>query len=194
MRRALLIAEALVQCRPSMVAAAEAAGRGSGGGAAAALLLSRGAGWRTAAASDPARRHPGSATRAPPGSRSWASTAAAAAASYDAAEASLAPCERGPQAQAANELDRQLAEAAAQGPAAVLQVVEENGEWFTELNVITALWAVASSGSSSMSAEEVVRSRPFQTLVGEQALCAACGCCCCSVCRLASAHPCLAVA
>ena len=37
---------------------------------------------------------------------------------------------------------------------------------FTELNVITTLEALESGGS--MSSEELVRSRPFQTLVGEQ--------------------------
>lgn len=117
----------------------------------------------------------------------WTSTAAAAAAD-DAnvlAVANLAPCERGPQAQAANELDRRLAEAAGEGPTAVLQVVEQSGEQFTELNVITALWALANggSGSGSMSGEEVVRSRPFQTLVGKRG-CTCCGACP-ALCRLA---------
>lgn len=106
-------------------------------------------------------------------SRSWASTAVAAAAADEApaaAAAPLAPCERGPQAQAANEVDRQLAAAAqAGGPAAVLQIVEEQGESFTELNVVNALAALGSSsgGEGGMSGAELVRSRPFQTLVGE---------------------------
>ena len=128
-----------------------------------------------AAAAAGAIHCPSAAAQPPPSCRGWASTAAAAAtAAADGAAAAsappLAPCERGPEAQAANELDHQLAAAAqAGGPAAVLELVEEQGERFTELNVISALEALGGSQSGSgMSGVELVRSRPFQTLVGEQ--------------------------
>lgn len=105
-----------------------------------------------------------------------ATATAAAAAAEPAAQsddASLAPCERGPQQQAANELDDRLAAAArAGGPAAVLELIEAEGEGFTtELNVVTALEQIASSSKSSsntMSAQEIVRAPGFQILVGER--------------------------
>lgn len=126
-----------------------------------------------AAAAAGAIHCPSAAAQPPPSCRSWASTAAAADDDDGAAAASappLAPCEREPETQAANELDRQLAAAAqAGGPAAVLELVEEQGERFTELNVISALEALGGSqGGSGMSGAELVGSRPFQTLVGEQ--------------------------
>lgn len=86
--------------------------------------------------------------------------------------ATLAPCERQPEQQVANEIDQQLAEAAQSGGAeAVVAVVEREGERFTELNVVTALQQLAAAvaggggGSSQQSPEEIVRTTAFQMLV-----------------------------
>jgi hypothetical protein len=137
-----------------------------------------------------------------------------AAPAGEAADAS-APCERLPDKQAATELDQRLREAGrGQGAEAVLDLVEREGERFTELNVVrglgrvscsasylaepapayptpacmqvapavvyvwplqvTAMQAVADacshSGASEQSIEAIVRSTPFQTLVGEPEL------------------------
>ncbi len=85
----------------------------------------------------------------------------------EAAASNLAPCERPPVEQQANDLDSALTAAAGQGPAAVLALVEAHGEQFTEQNVITALKAVAEAcaGAPSSSAEDLVRSEWYQALV-----------------------------
>lgn len=85
----------------------------------------------------------------------------------EAAASNLAPCERPPVEQQANELDATLAEAAGQGPAAVLALVEAHGERFSEQNVITALRAVAQACAAGpgSSVEDVVRSEWYQALV-----------------------------
>lgn len=99
--------------------------------------------------------------------RSWSAVPAPAAAEAEAA--ALAPCERGPQAQEANELDSRLMQAGQEGgAAAVLQLVEEEGEHLTVLNVATATAALAAAApGGGMSPDEIVRSGAFQTLVGE---------------------------
>ena len=101
-----------------------------------------------------------------------------------AAMASLAPCERGPEQQAANELDKRLAAAGRAGdPAAVLSLIDEalaeleaGGGSFTELNVVSAMAALADAaatgggggggGGGGPSPQELVRSPAFQALVG----------------------------
>ena len=97
--------------------------------------------------------------------------------------ASLAPCERGPEQQAANELDKRLAAAGRAGdPAAVLSLIdgalaelEAGGSSFTELNVVSAMAALADAaaiagtsggGGGGPSPQELVRSPAFQALVG----------------------------
>lgn len=124
------------------------------------------------------------------------------------AAAASAPCERLPDKPEANELDGRLQEAGSQGADAVLELIEREGERFTELNVVrglgqlarraacacqlrwwlhsilsqpsaslqvTAMQAVADactrSGASEQSVEAIVRSTPFQTLVGEAGGC-----------------------
>lgn len=159
MRRSLLRIPAALRCCHEA-----ASGSLSACGSRAASCHPSGSPARLAAGAG--LQSPSASSQALLSSRSWASTAAAAA-DDDTPAAALAPCERGPQAQAANELDSRLAAAAhAGGPTAVLQLVEEQGEQFSELNVITALEALQSGGSTS--GEELLSSRPFQTLVGEQ--------------------------
>ncbi|PSC72128.1 hypothetical protein C2E20_4426 [Micractinium conductrix] len=69
----------------------------------------------------------------------------AAAAADDAA---LAPCEQRPQEQQTNTIDEQLAAAVQQGQEAVLAVVAADGERFSELNVVSALRAVADAAAA----------------------------------------------
>jgi hypothetical protein len=99
--------------------------------------------------------------------------AAAAAGGGQADDASLTPCERLPQQQEANELDSQLALAGREeGAAAVLALIEANGEELTETNVISALASLAEAarGSSSqgggLAPEAIVKAAAFQSLVG----------------------------
>ncbi|KAL4452412.1 hypothetical protein ABPG75_008074 [Micractinium tetrahymenae] len=104
---------------------------------------------------------------APPAAAALAAAAPARGFSAEAANSTLAPCERPPVEQNANELDGALAAAVGQGPAAVLALVETQGERFTEHNVITALKAVAEACATDpgCSMEDVVRNEWFQALV-----------------------------
>jgi hypothetical protein len=83
--------------------------------------------------------------------------------------AQLAPCEKQPEQQPANELDQRLAESGhGDGAAAVLALVEGEGGRFTERNVLSAIQAVAeASNRQGASGSDIVRSPGFQTLVGE---------------------------
>lgn len=115
--------------------------------------------------------------------RGWAAAAGEAEASA-AAMASLAPCERGPEQQEANELDEQLSAAGrTRDPAAVLALINEalagleaGGSAFTELNTVTALAALADAaaaaggsgggGGVGPSPQDLVRSPACQALIG----------------------------
>lgn len=106
-----------------------------------------------------------------------------------AADADTAPCERQPERAQRNELDGRLEEAAKAGSAeAVLALIDQEGEHFTEQNVATALAAVAEACSATaqakgkggkrrgrppsrarsapLSPQDIVRSSAFQALVG----------------------------
>lgn len=114
--------------------------------------------------------------------RSWASASAADGGSTESAADTLAPCERQPEKQQANELDERLAAAGRAGDTpVVLATVEAEGERFGELNVVSALSALGEAaernGGGGMSPEEVKRSPAFQALVGEPALVGVCMCC-----------------
>jgi hypothetical protein len=109
------------------------------------------------------------------GRRPAATAAAAPDAGGQADDASLTPCERLPQRQEANELDSQLVQAGRkEGAAAVLALIEANGEALTELNVVSALASLAEAACSSSSGsqgaglapEAIVKTAAFQSLVG----------------------------
>jgi hypothetical protein len=78
--------------------------------------------------------------------------------------AQLAPCEKQPEQQPANELDQRLAESGhGDGAAAVLALVEGEGGRFTERNVLSAIQAVAeASNRQGASGSDIVRSPGFQ--------------------------------
>lgn len=104
------------------------------------------------------------------------------------ASAADTPCERQPERAQRNELDGRLEEAAKAGSAeAVLALIDQEGEHFTEQNVATALAAVAEACSATaqakgkggkrrgrppsrarsapLSPQDIVRSSAFQALV-----------------------------